>query len=50
MLSFIKEISVFLFRRKKFWLAPILLMLVLLGGLAMFAEAASVSPFVYTVF
>jgi hypothetical protein len=36
--------------RKKFWLAPIIIVLLLLGGLIMLAEGTAVAPFIYTIF
>jgi hypothetical protein len=40
----------FMRARKKFWLAPIILVLVLLGGLIVFAQGSAVAPFIYTLF
>jgi len=40
----------FLRVRKKFWLAPIILVLVTLGGLIVLAEGSAVAPFIYTLF
>ena len=36
--------------RKKFWLAPIIIVLVLIGGLIIFAQGSAVAPFIYTLF
>ena len=36
--------------RKKFWLAPIILVMLLLGGLIVFAQGSAVAPFIYTLF
>lgn len=36
--------------RKKFWLAPILIMLLLLGAFIVFMESSAVAPFIYTLF
>ena len=36
--------------RKKFWLAPILLMMLLLGGLIVLTQGSAVAPFIYTLF
>ena len=47
---FLAEIWSFLMARKKFWLAPILLVMVLLGGLIVLAQGSAVAPFVYTLF
>tara|TARA_B100001123_G_C14966499_1_gene889854 strand:+ start:578 stop:730 length:153 start_codon:yes stop_codon:yes gene_type:complete len=50
MLSFIIEFFQFLKVRKKFWLLPIILVLVIFGGLIILAEGTAVAPFVYTLF
>ena len=36
--------------REKFWLAPIIIVLLLLGGLIVLAERTAVAPFIYTIF
>jgi hypothetical protein len=36
--------------RKKFWLAPIILVMLLLGALIVFAQGSSLAPFIYTLF
>lgn len=36
--------------RKKFWLAPIIIVLVALGGLIVFAQGSAIAPFIYTLF
>jgi hypothetical protein len=36
--------------RKKFWLAPIIVVMVLLGGLIVLAQGSAVAPFIYTLF
>ena len=36
--------------RKKFWLAPIILVMVLLGGLLVLAQGSAIAPFIYTLF
>jgi hypothetical protein len=40
----------FMRERKKFWLMPIILVLLLLGGLLVFAQGSAVAPFIYTLF
>lgn len=50
MASFVVEFWQFLRIRKKFWLAPILLLMVVLGGLLLLAEGSAVAPFIYTLF
>ena len=49
-MSFLAEVWDFMRVRKKFWLLPILIMMVLLGGLIVLAQGSAVAPFVYTVF
>ncbi len=48
--SLINEFWDFLKVRKKFWLAPIILALLLLGALIVFTEGSALAPFVYTLF
>ena len=49
-LSILKEFWEFLKVRKKWWLAPIVLFLLLLGALIVFTEGSAVAPFIYTLF
>lgn len=49
-LGILKELWEFLRVRKKWWLAPILIMLVLLGLLIFFTQSSAVAPFIYTLF
>jgi len=49
-LSIIKELWQFLKVRKKWWLAPILIMLVLLGGLIILTQGSALAPFIYALF
>ncbi|MFQ5561833.1 MAG: DUF5989 family protein [Nitrospinota bacterium] len=49
-MDLIKEFWDFLKIRKKFWLAPIVIMLLMLGALIIFAESSAVAPFIYTLF
>ncbi len=50
MLEFFSDFWQFMRARKKFWLAPIIIVLLLLGILIVFAEGTAVAPFVYTLF
>lgn len=50
MMEFIKDLWGFMRERKKFWLLPIILVLLLLGMLIVFAEGSAVAPFIYTLF
>ena len=49
-MSFVAELWEFLKVRKKFWLLPILLVMVLLGGLIVLTQGSAIAPFIYTVF
>ncbi|MCH8010901.1 MAG: hypothetical protein IIA61_02970 [Candidatus Marinimicrobia bacterium] len=49
-LSIIKEFWEFLRFRKKWWLTPILVMLLLLGALIILTEGSAIAPFIYTLF
>ncbi len=50
MLDLLIDLWAFLKVRKKFWLAPIILVLVLLGALIVLSEGSAVAPFIYTLF
>lgn len=49
-MDFLKELWMFLKVRKKFWLLPILFIMVLFGGLIVLSHGSAVAPFIYTVF
>ena len=49
-MSFIKEFCEFLKVRKKYWLLPIILVLLLFGGLIILSQGSAVAPFIYTIF
>lgn len=49
-MSFLKELWTFLRIRKKLWLAPIIIVMVLLGGLLTLAQGSVFAPFIYTLF
>ena len=49
-LSILAEFWDFLKVRKKWWLAPIVIVLVLLGALIVLSEGSAVAPFIYTIF
>ena len=48
--AIIKEFIAFLRERKKWWLAPIVLFLLLLGALLVFAKGSALAPFIYSLF
>lgn len=50
MMDLLKDLWGFLKVRKKFWLAPIILVLLLLGALIIFSQGSVVAPFIYTLF
>ena len=50
MIDFLKDLWDFMRIRKKFWLAPIIIVLLLLGALIVFAQGSAVAPFIYTIF
>ena len=50
MWEFAVELWMFLRERKKFWLLPIVIMLVLFGGLMVLTQGTAVAPFIYTLF
>tara|TARA_B100000242_G_C43054304_1_gene492981 strand:+ start:3333 stop:3482 length:150 start_codon:yes stop_codon:yes gene_type:complete len=49
-MDFLKELWVFLRVRKKLWLAPIIVVMLILGSLLILAQGSVVAPFIYTVF
>ncbi|MFZ9181333.1 MAG: DUF5989 family protein [Rickettsiales bacterium] len=49
-MSFLLELWKFLKIRKKFWLLPIIIIMLLLGALLIFAQGSAVAPFIYTLF
>jgi hypothetical protein len=49
-MAFAKELWAFLKVRKRYWLAPIIILFVLFGLLLIFTETSAVAPFIYTLF
>ncbi len=49
-MEFLKELWVFLRVRKKLWLTPIIIVMLILGGLLIVAQGSVVAPFIYTIF
>ena len=49
-MSIVAELWDFMKTRKKFWLMPIVLVMLLLGALLIFAQGSAIAPFIYTVF
>ena len=50
MLDLLQDLWSFMRQRKKYWLAPIVLVLVLLGALLVLAQGSAIAPFIYTLF
>jgi hypothetical protein len=49
-MSFVVDVVEFAFERKKFWLLPVLLVMVIFGGLIVLTKGSVVAPFIYTLF
>ena len=49
-MSIVGELLRFMIARKKFWLAPIIVMMFIFGGLVVLAQGSAVAPFIYTIF
>jgi len=49
-MSFIAELWNYMRERKKYWLLPIVVMMVALGGLIVLAQGSAIAPFIYTLF
>lgn len=50
MLDLVSDLWAFMRERKKFWLAPIIFVMILLGALIVFGPGSALAPFVYTLF
>jgi hypothetical protein len=49
-MDFLKEFFTFLRVRKKYWLFPIIIVLVVFGGLIVLSQGSAIAPFIYTLF
>lgn len=49
-MELVRELWAFLKARRKWWLVPIIVMMVLLGALLVFAQTSALGPFIYTIF
>jgi len=49
-MNFLKEFWQFLMIRKKYWLFPVLLFLLIFGGLIILSQGSAVAPLIYTIF
>ena len=50
MLGVIRELWAFMRERKKLWLAPIIILFVLVGGILVLAQGTALAPFIYSIF
>lgn len=50
MWDLLKDLAGFMAKRKKFWLAPLIVVMLLLGALIVFGHGSAVAPFLYTLF
>ena len=50
MIDLLKDLWGFMRERKKFWLGPIIIVMLLLGMLIVLAEGSAIAPFIYTLF
>jgi hypothetical protein len=49
-MSFLKEVWRYMRTRKKFWLLPLFVVMILLGGLIVLTQGSAIAPFIYTLF
>ena len=49
-MEFLRDLCLFIKERKKFWLAPVIIILLLLGFLIVFGGSSAIAPFIYTIF
>ncbi|MEZ5817923.1 MAG: DUF5989 family protein [Hyphomicrobiaceae bacterium] len=50
MLDLLKDLAGYMSARRKWWLAPVIATLVVVGGLLVLAQGSAIAPFIYTVF
>jgi hypothetical protein len=50
MLDLLRDLWAFMRERKKLWLAPIIVVMIMLGALIVFAKGSALAPFIYTIF
>lgn len=49
-MGLIKELWAFVLARKKYWLLPVLIVMLIVGGLIVLAKGSAIAPFIYTLF
>jgi len=50
MFALVQELIAYMSARKRWWLAPVIIVLVLVGGLLILVQGSAIAPFIYTVF
>ena len=50
MLDLLQDLWAFMCERKKLWLAPVIVIMLILGGLIVLAQGSAIAPFIYTLF
>jgi len=49
-MAFVREFAEFMIARKKFWLMPVVVLMVIFGGLIVLSKGSAVAPFIYALF
>jgi len=49
-MGFLREFARFMLNRKKYWLVPVLLVLLLIGGIVVLSQGSVLAPLIYTIF
>jgi uncharacterized protein DUF5989 len=49
-MSFLREFLRFMFARKKYWLVPVFMIMLLVGGLVVMSKGSVIAPFIYAIF
>lgn len=49
-MEFVKDLWAFMKARRKFWMAPLIIVMLLLGALIVFSQSSVLAPFIYTIF
>ena len=50
MLSLVTELAAYMTARRKWWLLPVIALMLMVGGLLVIAQGSAIAPFIYTVF
>jgi hypothetical protein len=49
-MGLVSELWAFMRERKKFWLLPVIIVMIVIGSLLIFAQGSALAPFIYTIF